>query len=827
MNSYFKLARPLKAAYLLIALLLVSLLAAASGDSGKVYSDSGPEPMPPAPHGSATGAALNDQPANGQQGEGVGITAPFACEYVWPPAADSILWAGNPNQNYGALDLLWVGENAYRAPIRWTLPPLPTRFMITDVKARLALVDSLAPEAMNVTAHALTQSWTEGGVTWNSRDGVNLWVTPGGTFLAQAEDEVLVTDLVWPDLWDWQLTDLVTEWYNGQRPNHGIILKSEGYPTLWVKRFGSKEHANWKPQLDICYTVGPVILTEYTPVTWGVPSPDWYQFTRGSFWNIIAIRPDSGDYDLTLYSDPNYSTILNGSAYGGNSIDYVVVDGNHAPGGAYYPQVYQFSGRGAYQVQHGASTMDLDYNAALAAQRSRTGTEVAPELPPVTEPAAVLTGSYGPYSFLPEDVARIWDAWLENGLTYYFGVHASEGDAQLGLALHKSTPDASASFYQRRGQALVQAIAPAGGQPAFINYTSGEEDWYGFLVLNNGATEDTTYYIHLDTTAPTGSISIAGGAAYVNTTTVNLSLLAEDAQTGVHSMRFSNSGDPDGAWLDFSANHTWELSSGEGVKTTYAQFRNFAGMGSAVYFDTVILDQTPPTASASCEAEVDVNSFTVNWSGNDALSGVASYDVQYRVGDGAWTSWLSAVSATSGTFGPTSPLPVQYDQTYSFRVRARDNAGNVGAFSSLCATHVNEPVIYLPAIMNQVYACFPGPSEIEPNDTFAQANGPLCSGVSYTGSPDDHGSATDNDYFYIEMATSGTIHIQVTNFLTNKAQVILYDQSQTYLTHLADQPSGQYTLTHSGGPGRYYIRVVAVEGHEVGHGPYTLVATFP
>lgn len=62
-----------------------------------------------------------------------------------------------------------------------------------------------------------------------------------------------------------------------------------------------------------------------------------------------------------------------------------------------------------------------------------------------------------------------------------------------------------------------------------------------------------------------------------------------------------------------------------------------------------------------------------------------------------------------------------------------------------CGTAV-EYAVYLPAIMNQVYTCFAGPSEIEPNDTFTQANGPLCSGVSYTGSPDDHGSAADNDY---------------------------------------------------------------------------------
>jgi hypothetical protein len=73
----------------------------------------------------------------------------------------------------------------------------------------------------------------------------------------------------------------------------------------------------------------------------------------------------------------------------------------------------------------------------------------------------------------------------------------------------------------------------------------------------------------------------------------------------------------------------------------------------------------------------------VSWSGTDGLSGsgIDTYDVQYRVGSGGvWTDWLLGTTSTSDTFGPASPVVVVVDETYYFRVRARDYAGNLEAY---------------------------------------------------------------------------------------------------------------------------------------------------
>jgi uncharacterized repeat protein (TIGR01451 family) len=88
-------------------------------------------------------------------------------------------------------------------------------------------------------------------------------------------------------------------------------------------------------------------------------------------------------------------------------------------------------------------------------------------------------------------------------------------------------------------------------------------------------------------------------------------------------------------------------------------------------------DCAPPTAAVEpLPFYVTRPAFTVAWHGEDTWRGVASYDVQVRVGhEGRWTDWLTSTTATSASFSDT-----QDGQTYFFRARARDQAGNVGAY---------------------------------------------------------------------------------------------------------------------------------------------------
>jgi hypothetical protein len=83
-------------------------------------------------------------------------------------------------------------------------------------------------------------------------------------------------------------------------------------------------------------------------------------------------------------------------------------------------------------------------------------------------------------------------------------------------------------------------------------------------------------------------------------------------------------------------------------------------------------DATPPVSSAHSPA-FSRNPFTVSWSGTDAGSGVASYNVFVRDGAaGTWTLWQADTTATSGVY-----FGVVNGHIYYFRSQAIDTVGNL------------------------------------------------------------------------------------------------------------------------------------------------------
>ena len=99
-------------------------------------------------------------------------------------------------------------------------------------------------------------------------------------------------------------------------------------------------------------------------------------------------------------------------------------------------------------------------------------------------------------------------------------------------------------------------------------------------------------------TAPTGSVTIAGGASGVRSRTVTLGLAAADADSGVTTMRFSNDGTTFGAWQAYAATAPWTLLAGrDGARTVYAQYADAQGNTSSTVSDQVTLDTTAPTAT--------------------------------------------------------------------------------------------------------------------------------------------------------------------------------------------------------------------------------------
>jgi hypothetical protein len=139
-------------------------------------------------------------------------------------------------------------------------------------------------------------------------------------------------------------------------------------------------------------------------------------------------------------------------------------------------------------------------------------------------------------------------------------------------------------------------------------------------------------------------------------------------------------------------------------------------LGGRVAERGLIVDRDPPTSTVSGPAIVYTPTFTVTLSGEDDLSGIDTYYVQYRVGaGGAWTDWLTRTTSydyshaglndLTLTFGPTQPVALAPGQTAYFRTRAVDRAGNREAEHAAADLVVSygapRRYIYLPLVMRQ------------------------------------------------------------------------------------------------------------------------------
>lgn len=103
-----------------------------------------------------------------------------------------------------------------------------------------------------------------------------------------------------------------------------------------------------------------------------------------------------------------------------------------------------------------------------------------------------------------------------------------------------------------------------------------------------GANEETSADITIDQSVPTGNVVINGGA-YANSQNVTLdtSSAVDIGGSNLGQMRFSNDGVFDTEeWEAYAASKSWNLTSGEGEKTVYAQYRDNAGNVSGTWLQT-------------------------------------------------------------------------------------------------------------------------------------------------------------------------------------------------------------------------------------------------
>ena len=129
--------------------------------------------------------------------------------------------------------------------------------------------------------------------------------------------------------------------------------------------------------------------------------------------------------------------------------------------------------------------------------------------------------------------------------------------------------------------------------------------------------------------------------------------------------------------------------------------------------------------------------------------------------------------------------------------------------------------VFLPLTLRDYIQPFAGPWEIEPNNSYLQANGPLISGRDYRGYPND-----ERDYFSIYLRQPGSITIDLTGHTGQGLQLHLFygsPQAGGSVKHDYEPP---YQIIYNGQAGWYYVYIYATGGYN-STTPYTLRVTYP
>jgi hypothetical protein len=167
---------------------------------------------------------------------------------------------------------------------------------------------------------------------------------------------------------------------------------------------------------------------------------------------------------------------------------------------------------------------------------------------------------------------------------YIDGWHVSDFTINL-------TPDyfVNETFYKLNDGSTLNVTA--NGQPkiATEGTSNSLEYWSTWNVYGTSLNElphTTITGIKLDKTPPIGTIITN---TITSSTSITLSISANDDTSGVAQMRFSNADSPWSNWEPYSASKTWGLQEGDGQKTINVQFMDNAGSTSTSNYTLTLL----------------------------------------------------------------------------------------------------------------------------------------------------------------------------------------------------------------------------------------------
>ncbi|RLC78435.1 MAG: hypothetical protein DRI61_09880 [Chloroflexi bacterium] len=253
-------------------------------------------------------------------------------------------------------------------------------------------------------------------------------------------------------------------------------------------------------------------------------------------------------------------------------------------------------------------------------------------------------------------------------------------------------------------------IDPTGGtdpqSPAVIwsPWDGKHMQWRDMRVTTDITGTEATLFVAVDSPNPYGpypheNVAFIDALAFVRAPTVTLTATlrpghiihldweAQPAELGYLTGKYDLAVRSDGDWqplLEQAAQTSYDFVAAYGVTYTFRlrAWEHYNSHPANRGDDPLLLygeqtvsiryeDHLPPTVTVNALPAYSPERFWVSWSGEDDLTGIATYDVQFQEDSGPWQDWVTGTTQTGALFTGTP------GKTYGFRVRATDYAGNI------------------------------------------------------------------------------------------------------------------------------------------------------
>lgn len=549
----------------------------------------------------------------------------------------------------------------------FSLASIPVGATSTSATLTLQCVSGEAG-ATTVSAYDITQTaWTESGLTWNTYDGSNNWGTAGGDFGSTVRGSFSLPDNTLATYNVSLTASWVQSFFAG---NIHIALRTPD----GRKDFASSDHTTeaYRPKLVVEYTANtdPSSPTSATQLKNDASTA----ISNGGYTNEtnVKLKASATDADTSEILNLFFEAVANASSFtstatpttGGSCVSgtafadcaskiwYVTSDSGDYSSTAYTGtvNVTGLSDATGYKWQVKACDDEPTCSAWVAFNASTpnftidTTAPSVPGTPSTTSPTNDTTPSWS------------WTASTDTGsglAATPYTVQWCQDSGFTGCAANTSTSTTNSFTHST---ALADGI------------------WYFKVKAKDTLSNESSYSSNgsadINTTAPTGSVSINSGAGYTGTRAVTLTISATDDVDSASSltMKVSNSSDlSDASYEAYATSKSWTLTTTDGTKTVYIKFKDSVGNESGIHSDTIVFDATAPN-SFSLE-DPNNSTYTNNerptfkWkaaSTPDATSGLAKYKLEIDNGDtGDFT--IDGIDPSRTTDYSTNKYTIKYE----------------------------------------------------------------------------------------------------------------------------------------------------------------------